>query len=139
MNRPKLEWRHKSALLACALVAASLTVAACSSDNQDEKCNCPAGVFVLPIPAARAADVKSVAATGACSKAESTGNGEFSVSEDDTGTCHLTITFESGPAVDLAVMLSRGTTGCASECAPTPTSPVEFPGGTGAAGAGGSQ
>ena len=119
----------------------ALVLAACSSDgNAPMVCHCPAGVFLVSIPADRTSDVESVTATGACSNASPSGKGGYSVSEDSVGTCHIAVTFQSGaPEFDTDVPLARGTFECEASCAPTTSSPVVVPELDGDGGIGGAQ
>lgn len=117
-----------------------LALGACaSSDDSSQDCRCPAGGFFVTVPADRAADVQAVSATGACSNPSELAelksppdaaqpSDEFSVFEDDVGTCHLSVTFKSGaPEFDTDVQLVRGTVGCQASCSPVPSAPVSVP------------
>ena len=104
-------------------------------------CRCPNAAFEVTVPADRVDDVKSVAATGACSNA-SFDSDRISISEDSVGTCHVVVVFKSGaPEFDADVPLARGTFECEASCAPTPSSPVVIPevAEVGDGGAGGAQ
>jgi len=104
-----------------------LMIAACSSSEPAMVCHCPNAAFDVTVPADRVNDVKSVAATGACSNA-SFDSGRISISEDSVGTCHIVVVFKSGaPEFDADVPLTRGTFECEASCAPTPSSPVVIP------------
>jgi len=111
------------------LVLGALALAACSSDgNAPMECHCPAGIFLVSVPADRMNDVDSVTATGACSHASPSGKDGYSVSEDGVGTCHIAVTFKSGaPEFDADVQLARGTFECEASCPPVPSSPVVVP------------
>ena len=104
-----------------------LMVAGCTSSGPAMVCNCPADVFEVTVPADRVDDVKSVAATGACSNA-SFDSGRIFISEDGVGTCHIVVVFKSGaPEFDADVPLMRGAFACETVCSPTPSSPVVIP------------
>jgi hypothetical protein len=138
MHVSESKWLAHTVTLAFASL--SLAIAACSSSGSTGECACPAGEFLISVPADRASDVKSVIASGACEFADSAGNGQYSAASASVGTCHIAVTFKSGaPEYDTDVSIVRGPPSCG--CLQGPTTAVVVPDvdGGGAGGEGGGE